>query len=108
METIDQKIAKLPKWAQQEIRALRMNVQRLESALEEPEDTNTYAGNRPDGYGYSVRLGKNERVYYQVGDKQYIEVHLNRDGKSISIYGEEPLTVLPLVSNVIDVQLRAR
>lgn len=113
---MDEREARLPKWAQDELATLRRRLSEAEASAEEallatsPETSLAVVNpwdKIPIGLGSSPYL----RVRFFVGpepsqDLDYIDVGL-RNGR-LELMGQRPFSVLPGSSNRVEVELRGR
>ena len=108
----DEREARLPKWAQREMRTLRMRVAERDAraTAEATEKTAVWYG-RPDDALYGMAPAKplgevNDKIYFvrPDGDRDYFTVSIDDEG-ALEIYGIDSLAVEPKVSNVIRVRL---
>jgi hypothetical protein len=95
--------SKLPKWAQQELRRLRNNIETLNKCLKEKSG-------EPTGTGVDVDVLNPHKALYWLKDSARItfyfqdhRIEVYRDHDLLCIHGDEPLVVFPRVTNVINV-----
>lgn len=107
MSTLDPREARLPRWAQEELRAARNRADRAEQALADYtatlEKTQLWHGD----YTQQIYMPISDIVVWGFGTESVqdqISVHRYRNGLTIS--GGGPIVVAPTASNSIDVRLR--
>ena len=99
-------IARLPKWAQSEIRRLRADVDFLTRKLKVgPEDSNTFA----DPYASYARrpLGKGPTIEFQLRDgsiRARVE-HDPNDVPYLDVNGSNNLAVFPWAANALRIRV---
>lgn len=113
-----QQIAKLPKWARQEIERLESNIEHLEGQLRKADGTEptrariyTLDEDQPryfdDRYGAIFQLGADPRP--EIRTEVRVKVDTDFTGKrALEIRGADMLNVMPASSNVIFVTLARR
>ena len=95
--------AKLPKWAQQELRRLEADLRDAHARLGAgPDDSDTFA----DPYADAPRpLGKGTTVEFRTGPNRFGDRVLVSVGKDrVRIHGGDSLHIYPSASNVIEVK----
>lgn len=99
--------AKLPRWAQAELRRLRAQVETLERSSAELRaevgDTDVHVLNYERA---NQPLPKNARIEFRLGDRYDQVIQVARDDDTVRISGHRGICVIPVVSNVVAVRLR--
>lgn len=99
--------ARLPRWAQDEFRRLRMRLSEAEARLDEEVASAADSDTWIDRYATHPRpLGKGERVLFTwdgIDGFRWIEAHATRDG--LKVMGAGPLVIEPQVTNVFTARL---
>jgi hypothetical protein len=102
----DEQLAKLPKYARDEIGRLRRNLDDAYRRLEAgPDDSDTFAS----PFANMTPLGRGVRIRFVVGDEErqeYVDAFV-RDG-SMTVQGGQSLAITLAGSNSFDVQIRRR
>lgn len=96
------KYKKLPKWAQEEINALKNHISSLENQIAEmygEKETNNWF---IEGPREMHPLPKDTTVRFQIGD-DYVECHLTQDGLRVSAWHDR-IKIMPLASNSFHVK----
>lgn len=104
------KEARLPKWAQEELRSLRARLDAAEDERDDlregvfgPADTDTHA----DPYGSTpISLPKGEVVQYRIGygPKDIVRARVHDEGLYINADG--PIVVIPEAANTVLIGVR--
>lgn len=112
--TLDERIAKLPAWAQREIRQLRQARDHwrdlAEAATDAAGDSTTYlvSYGGPDR-AHERGLGNDPLIRFRLAGGAYIEAHLTRDLDGLKLRSmPSGLAVRPEVSNAITVEVLPR
>jgi hypothetical protein len=103
-ETIpDVREDKLPKWAQANLRILRMRLSEAQERIDE------YAGNFSDAVAFTdvyaatprpiAKVGETVRFYTE--DRNYVSVKLMKDGTTIEVNGSDRFSVSPRSANSV-------
>lgn len=103
---MDPREARLPKWAQEELRALRRKLEVAEQEAEQLRgnvgETNVHVQNYTS---HDQPLPKGARVRFRVGERfdQYVTVSI--EGERVWLHGGRFLTIHPHVSNAFAVSV---
>ena len=102
-ETDAEKMARLPKWAQQRITVLEQNLARAHAKLNAgPDDSDTFA----DPYGEAQRpLGTGTRIDFVLRPGTGGSFHVNLVDGRLRVHGGDAVHVLPRAANAIEIEL---
>ena len=102
------KRAKLPRWAQEEIRALETQLRRARDAAEELSDPNAEAYTNPYGFPKPVaRKGEPVRFVFD-GIEGHRWIDVRRRGDALELMASSGLVIAPRVTNVVHVAVQGR
>jgi hypothetical protein len=113
----DERVARLPKWAQDEMRVLRMQlgeakatIEQLQFGADNPRTNLHFPADRRGFDGWAPGFQYRARVYIGPKDRDWIEVRHSEEARhpALHVYGERTLLVRPHVTNVLSIFLEDR
>lgn len=106
----DERIAKLPKWAQKKIQELEFEKQELQIAndrLRNLSGGEEFTRIIVDPWHHKMPLEEDDIVRFFTGDEKvgyrYLDISLDRRSKNVKIMANSAVVVMPSASNVVEV-----
>jgi hypothetical protein len=101
-------IARLPRWAQEEVKGLQRQVQQLQAQLDQFQGTADSRVSRWAGPSDTVPLPDADDFRFALPNGHVITVgYRRREADVLEVYGMQPLTLRMRAANIIEISVEA-